>query len=168
MRAILFCLASLALLAGCSNYRLGTGAKPAFNTLYVAPVVNESGIPQAVAVVSTQIREAFINDPRIVIVNTPEEAEATLAVTLVGYGRTLQTSQRADTGLARKFDITLDAQATLRDTRDGRAIFEKRKVQAVRQVFTDGGQQLQAEYQNLPFLAEALAGNLVSATLDVW
>ncbi len=168
MRAYLFlCLAGLLLFSGCANYRLGTGGQPTFSTLYVAPVINDTQSPQTVAIVSTQLREAFLNDPRIILVNTPEEADATLTVRLVRYRRDVQTALRNDTGLARKFDITLDAEASLRDNRDNKTLFDKRKVQAVRQVFTDSG-QLQAEYQNIPLLAEVLARNVVSATLDVW
>ncbi|MDF3057667.1 MAG: hypothetical protein K0R17_1882 [Rariglobus sp.] len=168
MRAYLFlCLSGLLLLSGCANYRLGTGGTVSFRTLYVAPVVNESNLPQAVAIVSTQLREAFLHDPRIILVNTAGEADATLTVTLVNYTRDVQTRQTADTGLARKFDIALNAEATLRDNRDGKLLFEKRKVQAVRQVFVDSG-QLQAEYQNVPLLAEVLAKNVLAATLDVW
>lgn len=156
------------ILSGCSNYHLGTGGHTTFHTLYVAPVVNEnSNLPQAVAVVSTQIREAFLRDPRVVLVNTPGEADATLSVSLVGYSRNSQTHQTVDTGLTRKFDITLNAEATLRDNRDNKVIFQDRKVQAVRQVFVDSG-QLQAEYQNIPLLAEELGKKVLSATLDVW
>ncbi|MBC8039932.1 MAG: hypothetical protein H7Y06_05265 [Opitutaceae bacterium] len=155
-------------LSGCSNYHLGSGGHTTFRTIYVAPVVNEnSNLPQAVAIVSTQIREAFLRDPRVILVNTPGEAEATLTVTLVNYSRKAQTRQSTDTGLARKFDVTLDAEATLRSTNDNKVIFENRKVQAVRQVFVDSG-QLQAEYQNVPLLAEELGKNVLSATLDVW
>jgi hypothetical protein len=64
--------------------------------------------------------------------------------------------------------VTLNAEATLRDNRDNKLFFEKRKIQATRQVFTDNGQQLQAEYQNVPLLAETLAKNVLGATLDVW
>jgi outer membrane lipopolysaccharide assembly protein LptE/RlpB len=156
------------ILSGCSNYHLGTGGHVSFHTLYVAPVVNEnSNLPQAVAITSTQIREAFLRDPRVILVNTPGEADATLTVTLVSYSRKAQTRQSVDTGLARKFDVTLDAEATLRSNHDNKVIFQDRKVQAVRQVFVDSG-QLQAEYQNVPLLAEELGRKVLSATLDVW
>ncbi len=169
MRAyFLLCLTGILLLSGCANYRLGTGGQLSFRTLYVAPVVNQSNLPQAVAVVSTQLREAFLHDGRVILVNTPEEADATLTVRLVKYGRDAQTRQTNDTGLTRKFDITLTAEASLRDNRNNKALFEKRKVEATRQIFTDNGQQLQAEYQNVTVLAEALAKNVRGATLDVW
>ena len=170
MRAsFLFCLIGALLLSGCAHYRLGTSGEVSFHTLYVAPVVNEnSNLPQAVAVVSTQLREAFLHDSRVILVNTPEEADATLTVHLVKYSRKGQVRQSNDTGLIRTFDITLDAEATLVNNKDHKPIFEKRKVQAVRKIFTDNGQQLQAEYQNIPLLAETLAKNVRSAALDVW
>jgi outer membrane lipopolysaccharide assembly protein LptE/RlpB len=168
MRAyLLLCLTGVLLLSGCANYRLGTGGQVSFRTLYVAPVVNESNAPQTVAIVSTQLREAFLHDSRVILVNTPEEADATLTVHLLKYSREGQTRQTVDTGLIRKFDVTLNAEATLRDNRDNKLLFEKRKVQATRQVFVDSG-QLQAEYQNIPLLAETLSKNVLGATLDVW
>jgi outer membrane lipopolysaccharide assembly protein LptE/RlpB len=168
MRAyFLLCLTGVLLFSGCANYHLGTGGKVSFRTLYVAPVVNESKAPQAVAVISTQIREAFLHDPRVILVNSADEADATLTVRLLKYSREAQTRLATDTGLARKFDVTLDADATLRDNRDNKLIFEKRKVQATRQIFVDSG-QLQAEYQNIPLLGETLAKNVLGATLDVW
>ena len=163
----LLCLTAL-FLSGCSNYRLGTGSDLSFKTIYVAPVVNESNMPQVVAIISTQIREAFLHEPRVILVNSADEADVTLSVTLVKQTRQTQTRQTVDTGLTRKFEITLDAEATLRDNRSNKDIFKDRKLQAVRQVFTDGGQQLQAEYQNVPLLAESLAKSVVGATVDVW
>jgi hypothetical protein len=168
MRASLFFgLLSLLLLSGCANYQLGTGGKVSFRTLYVAPVVNESNLPQAVAIVSTQLREAFLHDPRIILVNSPEEADATLTVRLLKYGRIGKTGRRDDTGLSRNFDVTLEAETTLRDNRDNRFLFENRKAAATRETFGDSG-QLQAEFNNVPLLGEILAKNIRSATLDTW
>ncbi len=169
MRAFIFlCAAALLFSTGCSNYKLGTGGQLSFRTLYVAPVVNEAKVPQAVAVVSTLLRESFLNDPRIILVNTPEEADATLTVRLVKYGRSEKTGRPGDSGLARNFDISLDSEISLRDNRTNTFLFEKRKATATREIFTDGGQQLQAEFQNVPVLAETLAKNIRAAALDVW
>lgn len=168
MRASLFFgLIGLLFSTGCANYQLGTGGKVTFRTLYVAPVVNESNLPQAVAIISTQVRESFLQDPRIILVNTPEEAEATLTVRVLKYGRTGKTGRRDDTGLGRNFDVTIEAEASLRDNRDNHFIFENRKAAASRAVFGDSG-QLQAEYNNVPLLGEILAKNIRSATLDTW
>jgi Lipopolysaccharide-assembly len=157
----------LALASGCSNYRLGTGAVPGFRTLHVEPVANQAALPQAQAIVSTQLREAFARDARVQLARSAAAADATLTVTIGGLHREIAAVREGDTGLARKFNVTLAATCTLRDTRSGRVIFENRPISAMREVFTDGG-QLQSEYQTLPLLAEALAAKILHAALDVW
>jgi len=119
MRAsLVFGLLGLLLFSGCAHYRLGTGATLSFRTLYVAPIINQSNLPQSVTIISTQLREAFLRDSRIILVNTPEEADATLTVRLLNYSRAGKTGLRDDTGLARNFDVSVEAEASLRDNRD--------------------------------------------------
>lgn len=161
-------LVVLALCAsGCSHYQLGTEAKLTFHTLYIAPVANKTQLPQARELVSTQIRDAFARDARITLVNSPESADATLTVVLTDYRRDVATVREGDTGLARKFNLTLGATATLRDNRAAKNLFEQRPVSAQREAFTDSGQR-QSEYQTLPLLAESLAQKMAHAALDVW
>jgi hypothetical protein len=155
------------LLAGCAHYQLGTGAAPAFRTLYVEPVANKTLLPQSQPLVSTRLRESFARDARVQITGSPNAADATLTVVINDYHREIAAAREGDTGLARKFNVTLGASCTLRDNRTGKLIFENRPVVAVREVFTDSG-QLQAEYQTLPLLADALAVKVVHAALDVW
>ena len=164
---LLFVAVGLLLSAGCANYRLGTGATPSFRTLHVEPVANRTLLPQAQAVVTTRLREYFARDGRTQLANTSEGADATLVVVINEYRRDIAAVREGDTGLARKFNVTLGVTCTLRDNRTGRPIFENRPVHAVREVFTDSGQQ-QAEFQTLPILAEALANKIVHATLDTW
>ena len=154
-------------LAGCAHYQLGTDGKLAFTTLYVAPVANKTLLPQAEAIVSTQLREAFVRDARLVLVNSAAEAEATLSVTINDYHREMTAAREDDTGLARKFALTLGTTCTLRDNRSGKVLFADRAVAVKRDAFTDSG-QLQSEYQTLPLLAEALAQKIAHAVLDVW
>ena len=159
--------------AACSHYRLGSGATLPFRTLFIAPVENAAGIPQA-AIFSSQLREAFIRDARVSLVSSPAGADAVLTVSLESYTRNMTTALPRDSGLARKFDITVAAVCTLRDNRSGGVYFEKRPVTATRQIFTtpspDSRQsdQLQAEYNTMPLLAASLAENTARAVLDVW
>ncbi len=160
-------LAGLIALDGCAHYQLGSGTKPGFATLYIAPVQNRSDLPQAAAIVSAQLREAFLRDGRVGLVGSPAEADATLAVTLVSYSRETLTTQPGDAGLARKFGLTLNATATLHSQRSGQTLFAARPLQAERQIFTDSGQLL-AETNAVPLLAETLATAALHATLDTW
>jgi len=154
-------------LAACAHYRLGTSARPAFATLFVAPVDARVPLPQARAIVATAIREAFLRDGRVTLTASPEAAEATLRVTLVGYDRAVMAANSTDTGLAREFALNLRASCTLTDNRSGKPLFAGREITATRSAYVDSG-QLQVEYQALPLLADKLADQVAHAVLDVW
>jgi hypothetical protein len=168
--------AACLVLAACANYHLGTGARLAFGTLYIAPIQNKVVLPQDQAVLTARLREAFARDGRVALVDSPQEADATLTVTVTGYRRDTAAVREADTGLASKFTLTLTTACTLRDARTGRAYFENRPIATRRNAFTDNGQpfspltgdQLQSEYNTLPILAESLANAISHAVLDVW
>ena len=154
------------LFAGCGHYQLGTEGKLAFSTLYIAPATSQTLLPQSRALITTQLREAFEHDGRVTLVNSPEAAEATLHLTLRDYHRDVASVLENDTGLARKYTLTLDVACTL-ESKTGGVLFKDRMVRAQRDAFTDGG-QLQSEYQTLPLLAEALSKKVVHTVLDVW
>ncbi len=165
---LLLCAAACFLItSGCANYQLGTGTALAFRTLYIEPVGNQTQLPQSEPLLSTRLRETFARDGRVALTNSSSAAEATLTVILNQYHREVAVVREGDTGLARKFNVTLGAICTLRENRTGRLIFENRPITAMREVFTDSG-QLQAEYQTLPLLAEALSAKVAHATLNVW
>ncbi|MEO5958927.1 MAG: LPS assembly lipoprotein LptE [Opitutaceae bacterium] len=153
--------------AGCAHYRLGTEAKLTFRTLYIEPVANKTMLPQARALLSTQLRETFLRDHRVELVNSPAAADATLSVTIVDFHRDPTAVREGDTGLARKFNLILGVTCTLRDNRAAKNLFENRPITATREAFTDSG-QLQTEYQTLPLLAESLSAKILHSTLDVW
>jgi outer membrane lipopolysaccharide assembly protein LptE/RlpB len=155
------------LLTACTHYQLGTDGKLAFATLYVDPVENKALLPQASALVSTQLREALLRDNRVTLVNDPAQADAILHVTLTNYSRAQTAARSDDTGLARKFQLTLLAACTLRDNRTSKILFENRPIMAMKETYTDSG-QLQSEYNTLPLLAASLADSVAHAVLDVW
>jgi len=171
---LLLALAALGLF-GCSHYHVGSGGTLAFSTLYVAPVRDDAALPQAAVLVTSQIRERLLRDGRVRLVDTPAEAEATLQVTLVTYDRGVATTRPNDTGLARKLELSLAAEATLRNARSGAEWFSRRPLIVRRQAFTDGpgtadafGNQGQAERQTFVLLASAIAEAAAAAALDVW
>jgi len=167
-------LLGLFLSTGCANYQLGTSGKLSFHTLYIPPVENKAQLPQAVAIITTQVREAFLRDGRVTLVNSAAEADATLSISLVRYARDITTARPDDTGLARKFNLNLTALCTLRNTKDNTVLFENRALVVEQQIFATAtpqqpdSDQLQAEYQSLPQLAAKLADKVSHAALDVW
>lgn len=151
---------------GCGHYQLGTGSTPAFRTIYVTPVANKTTLPQAREILSTRVREALARDGRVTLVNSPQLADATLTITIVDFHREVAAVREGDTGLARKFDLTLGVDCTLQ-TRDGKTLFANRRIEGVREAFTDAG-QVQTEYQTVPLLADLLAKKIAHAALDIW
>ncbi|MBP7142381.1 MAG: hypothetical protein KBA71_10770 [Opitutaceae bacterium] len=173
-RAASVLLVAAGFLAGCGHYVLGTGGTTAFKRIYIEPVANHSSLPQSVAVISTELRDAFVRDGRLTVVNSPEEAEVILSMALGKYGREVATVLPNDTGLARKFNLNLSASITLSTPGSDKVYFKDRPLQATRQLFTDNPQtghfdnQLRAEYQAVPLLAQSLSAAAVSAVLDAW
>lgn len=171
-------LASALLAQGCANYRMGAGPAPAFASLYIAPAKNKTTVPQSRELVSTMLREAFIKDGRVELVDGKGDADATLQVTIVKYRRDNAANREDDNGLAREFTLRLTAECSLRDNRTGRMIFEGRTIDVQREAFVDNGlglvpfgtsnNQLQSEYNTLPLLAELLSDRVTHAVLDVW
>ncbi|MBI3887385.1 MAG: hypothetical protein HY302_16890, partial [Opitutae bacterium] len=111
--------------------------------------------------------DAFVRDARVALADTADPAEAVLRVNLTGYTRDVVVVRPDDAGLARRFELTLRALATLTDNRTKQTLFEQRPLAVKRGAFTDGG-QIQSEYQTLPLLAAQLADDTVHAVLDTW
>lgn len=165
--SVLGLLLSLLGVTGCAGYQLGPGSAPKFATLFVAPVKTEALIPQARAELTTRVREAFIRDGRLRLVNSAESADAVLEITVAGYKRDVAVTRADDTGLARRFDVTLQARATLLNNRDRSQYFTDRVIESKRGAMTDDG-LVPAESQLLPILGESLATEAVHAVLDTW
>ncbi|HVU23294.1 MAG TPA: LPS assembly lipoprotein LptE [Opitutus sp.] len=164
---LLSLVSCLLFVAGCTHYQLGDTGKLSFSTIYVAPARNVSRLPQAQASLTTQVREALARDGRVALANSPQSADATLEIVIRDYHREVASVQERDTGLARKFTLTLAVACTLRDNRNGTVYFADRPIDTQRDAFTDGG-QLQDEYQSVPLLAGSLAKKITRAVLDVW
>lgn len=160
-------LSSVLWMTGCAGYQLGTGTTPKFATLFVAPVKTEALVPEARAELTTRIREAFIRDGRVRLTTDAASADAVLQVTVAGYHRDVAVTRPDDTGLARRFDVTLQARASLLNNHAKEAWFSDRVLESKRGAFTDSG-LVPAETQLLPILGESLANEAVHAVLDTW
>jgi hypothetical protein len=112
------------------------------------------------------------------VVDSAGDADATLEVTVVNYHRDNAANREDDIGLARKFTLHMRVSCRLRDNRTGRMLFDDRIIEVQREAFTDNGlgnvpfgisnDQLQSEYNTLPFLASSLSEKVTHAVLDVW
>jgi hypothetical protein len=171
-------LVSALALQGCSHYHMGAGPAPSFSTLYIPPTKNKTTIAQSQVTLTTMVRNAFMKDGRVEVVDDEHDADATLTITLTNYRRDNAANREDDNGLARKFTLRLSAVMTLRDNRTGEMLFKDRTVEVQREAFVDNGlgsvpfgvvnNQLQSEYNTFPLLADLLATKATHAALDVW
>lgn len=168
-------LVTLAILSGCASYRWGTGSELAFESIFVKPASNDSFAPQAQALVSAQIREAFIRDGRVKIVTSEEKADAVLLVNLTDYARNPSARSSVDTEQARDFELKLTAVISLYDQANGGYHFERRMIEESTNAYTDNpfsdevvDSYQQAEYQAMPRLARDLARKVADEVLSPW
>ncbi len=169
-------LFTLSILSGCASYRWGTGAELPFKSIYVKPATNDSFAPQAQALVSAQIREAFIHDGRVKVVASEEKADAVLLVNLSDYTRDPSARSSTDTELASAFQIRLRAVISLYNQAKGDYHFERRALEETSNTYTNDPFQngtasdsyQQAEYQAMPRLARGLARKIADEVLGTW
>lgn len=152
-------------LGGCAGYQLGDAVNVPFQTVYVPPPVNASLAPQTAALLGTALRQELERSGRVNLGGPG--ADAALSVTISDLEREISAEQESDTALARKWRVTLSAECALVNPRTGKVFFERRKVSAFDEVYTDSG-LVAAEYQNMPVLTGRLAAAIAREVLNVW
>ncbi len=165
-RAVAVCLWAWVGLLGLSscNYHMGRGSQPAFHTLTVLPVLNQTMLPQVEPLLDAQLREQLLRAGTRIV--DREKADATLQVTLVEFDRELGAVQQDDSGLARSYSLRLRAELTLTRA-DGTVLLNRASVEIRREPLVDEGVQV-AEYQTLPIIARDLAQRISRRILDTW
>ncbi|MGH8019656.1 MAG: LPS assembly lipoprotein LptE [Opitutaceae bacterium] len=165
--SIFACATCVALmLGGCIGYRFGRSSELPFRSIYVAPPVNASLAPQTAPLLGSVIRRELDRSGEVRI-SRDEDADAVLEITLMDLQREISADRAEDTGLARKWRVTLSAECTLRDPDTGKVFFEKRVVPAFDEIYADSGQTA-AEYQNMPVLMTRLGKAITQEILSTW
>lgn len=165
--ATLLALAALLLTSGCAHYKLAEDSTAPFRSIYVEPVANRSYAPQAQALLTRQLVDAFQQDGAVAVAASPEAADAVLSVTLESYDRALDATDPDDTGVARSFELGLTARATLLNQADGTAYFRDRRYTVKEAAYTHDG-LIQAEYQTMPVLTLNLSKSIKDSVLGTW
>ena len=167
-----------AFISGCNSYQLGNPAELPFESIYIKPVSNDSFAPQAQALLSTQIRDAFIRDGRTKLVTSREAADAVLLINLTEYNRYPAARQSEDTTTAVSFSLVLAAEVSLFNQNKGDYYFLKRIVNESSSAYADNlyatpaiaqtQDFLQMEYQAMPRLTHDLSRRIADEVLNTW
>ena len=171
-------LITASFVSGCKSYQFGNPTELPFNSIYIKPVSNDSFAPQAQALLSAQIREAFIRDGRSQLVISEEAADAVLLVNLTEYKRQSAARRSDDTVLASDFDLTLTAEVSLFNQNKGDYYFQDRRILERSNAYVDNPYRtpgtsktqdfLQSEYQAMPRLTRDLARKIADEVLSPW
>ncbi len=156
----------LLVLSGCNHYQLGPPEEVAYESIYITPIEVFEIIPQAQALITENLREAFLQSGRISLQNR-DSADVILDVVLVDLTRETGALQQFDTGRTASTILTLHAEASLIERRTGRRLMQKIPLQAQTVALNQAG-LVQAEYQAIPILAETLARKVRDQVLFPW
>ncbi len=163
---ILTLLLAVSLLgSSCSHYQLGDTTEIPFTTLVVAPIKNHATIPQLNQVLNHDLRQAFIKSGKTQLTN--ESGDAQLNVTVTRLLRDVAATQSSDTGLARKYTLTLQTVCELVNNTTDTPYFSGRKIEVSLDVFLDSG-QTEAETNAIPLLSKKLSEKIADQVLQVW
>ncbi|MFT4901753.1 MAG: hypothetical protein ACI81V_001028 [Lentimonas sp.] len=169
---------ALALTGGCASYHLGSPVELDFESIYIRPAENQSYAPQAQALISAQVRQAFIHDGRVTVVSAPAQADAILELSLTNYERRAAARQSNDSASASSFDLQLEAELSLYDQNRGRYYFRHSKLSEHSSTYvgnpyanpaalnTEG--YLASESDAMPRLARSIARKVTDAVLSPW
>ncbi len=173
-------------LAACGTYKPGAATQGNIQSIWVAPALNQSYMPQVAVVLSEHLRDRFMKDNLVRLVRR-DAADATLEVTIVSLEREGRVrglvvpvkgeddngnptySNKTDKGLYKAVDITLRAKAVLRDNASDKILFEGE--------FSAGTQTLPGMYIStsadnermlIPVLARELARQIHDAVALRW
>ncbi len=171
-------LFALAFVSGCHSYKLGNPVELPFESIYIKPVSNDSFAPQAQALLSTQIRDAFIRDGRTKLVSSREDADAVLLINLTEYNRYAAARQSEDTTAAASFSLLLAAEVSLFNQNKGDYYFLKRIINESSSAYVENPYAtptvtqtqdfLQMEYQAMPRLTHDLSRRIADEVLSTW
>jgi hypothetical protein len=136
----LFVISAL-LLTGCASYKAGTGSPASTRTIWVAPVINKSYMPQISAIITERVRESFLADNEQLLARR-NDADTHLEITITEMERSgrargptvvdvndkngVKTAKQVeDRGLYKSYDVILTARATLTDSKTGKVLMDR-------------------------------------------
>jgi len=167
-------------LTSCGRYQMGSPGTLEISSVFVQPVINESFAPQAQALLTGQIRDAFIRDGRVRLTSSPDDADGVLQIVLTDFRRSTRAFDAEDTINALTSDLELEAKITLFKGDSAETFFAGRSVRNsstvyARNVFADSGSlaagrqdTLGAEYEEMPRLTRELARRIADEVLNAW
>lgn len=176
---------SALLLSGCATYKGGTGSPANDQTIWVAPAINRSYMPQIAAVITERVRASFLEDNERILARK-DEADTRLDITVTELERNgrargldvtdvevkngVKTTQiKEDRGLDKSYDVIITARAVLSDSKTGKVLLD-REFLATSQTLPSPYAVTNADDERMlmPILARDLAKQIHDSITNTW
>lgn len=182
--AALLTLFALAL-SGCATYKPGTGASANTRTLWIAPGVNKSYMPQIATVVTERVRESFLQDSEDLIARR-EDADTRMDITITNLERDgrssgLQVASAKDVngvktvtsvkdrGIDKAYDVIISARVVLTDSKTGAVLLDREFTTSSQSIVTPYAlTNADQERMMMPILARDLARQIHDTVAHTW
>jgi hypothetical protein len=99
---------------GCQQYQWTSSTdQSSIRTLAIDPVVNESYAPQVVALLTRDLRDAFLRDGAVRVVGSDKSADARLAVTIIEFDESYVSGRDEDDGRPSSLSLRMTVRVNL-------------------------------------------------------
>lgn len=123
---LIACFSATLLMSGCMGYLLGGSRPEGVETVYMAPVINETTEPAIELQVTEALRQRIQFDGRLKLLDAPGAADTVMEVALTRYTLTAVAFRRDRKTTAEQYRLRIDAVATLKDTGTGEILSESK------------------------------------------
>lgn len=148
------------------GYQLGGTRPEGVETVYMAPVVNETTEPAIELQVTEALRQRLQIDGRLKLKNTAEAADAIMEVTLTNYRLTAIAFRDDLKTTARQYRLRITGVATLADAKTGKTISESKTYGE--STFTFESDLTTSKRDALPRAAQEIAKFMVDDLIERW
>lgn len=128
--SLIFVLIGFLVFVSSCRYKPGAHDAKNSSSIFVQVVNNDSSMPQASGVLSRTIREEFLRRGTFALVDTPDDADLLLRITLSEYTRSPEVFRSDDTLLAAGFDLEAGASVNLYSLSRNTSLIENHIIRA--------------------------------------
>ena len=152
------------LLAGCMGYQLGGTRPEGIETVYMAPVVNQTTESAIELQVTKALRQRIQFDGRLKLRNSVDNADAVIEVTLTDYRLTAIAFRDDLKTTAEQYRLRITGFATLKDAETGKTLSESKTYGEARFFFESD--LTTSKRDALPTAAKELAKFMVDDLIE--
>jgi hypothetical protein len=148
------------------GYQLGGTRPVGVETVYMAPVINQTSEPAIELQVTRALRERIHLDGRLKQLNTRDQADAVIEITLTNYRLSPITYRNELKTAAQDYRLRITATARLKEAQTGKILSESTNYGEA--VFRFESDLTNSKRNALPAAAQEIAKLLIDDLIERW